>query len=373
MSRPVEQALANLIPRHSGSLPAELIDLANSLLAQSRNKCSNLKPEEEVARVYASANLACERLKTSLDLPPIEPRPPIPPRVYKQLYAYLDRALVSSAARQRARATAGKGARTPSRALPQRVTPSKEKSLEGFQSQRSAKKGLLFSGEQARDAKVPRWVAPVVRLLCREMQTRRAVPHILAGVESILCLPCPEGERGVEGKIPALVAMVWFFVVVRMRGPRGQALEGVKRTERVRDVLRGAKDDERVLERVGGDEAAWAGWEAVEPRDVNAWRKEIANKGWKDLDWYRNIGEGVGVDGDEEAEDEEMPDGDADEVVLPEKGRMRAGTMIQEQFRVTRARRLEYEEWKSALLAKISEMSADGYTEDGAAEGGGRR
>jgi origin recognition complex subunit 6 len=61
MSRPIEQALTNLIPRHSGSLPPELIELASSLLAQSRNKCSNLKAEEEVARSYACANLACER------------------------------------------------------------------------------------------------------------------------------------------------------------------------------------------------------------------------------------------------------------------------------------------------------------------------
>ncbi|PBP23236.1 Origin recognition complex subunit 6 (ORC6) [Diplocarpon rosae] len=223
--------------------------------------------------------------------------------------------------------------------------------------------------ERREDAeKVPRWVAPVVRLLCREMQTRRAVPHILAGVESILCLPCPAGEREIEGKIPALVAMVWFFVVIRMRGQGGQAFEGVKRTERVREVLRVAKDNESVLERVGEDEGAWAGWEVVEQRDVNAWRKEIASKGWKDLDWYRNIGEGEGVDGDEDAGDEEMPGASSDEVVLPEKGRMRTGTMIQEQFRVTPAKRLEYEEWKSAMLAKISKMLADGHEEKDPAE-----
>ncbi|KAG4411908.1 hypothetical protein IFR04_014970, partial [Cadophora malorum] len=60
MSRPIEQALANLIPRHTGALPAELIELAGSLLAQSRNKCSSLKQDEEIARMYACANLACE-------------------------------------------------------------------------------------------------------------------------------------------------------------------------------------------------------------------------------------------------------------------------------------------------------------------------
>lgn len=61
MSRPIELTLENLIPRHSGALPRELVELAGSLLAQSRNKCSNLKAEEEVARLYACANLACER------------------------------------------------------------------------------------------------------------------------------------------------------------------------------------------------------------------------------------------------------------------------------------------------------------------------
>jgi hypothetical protein len=61
MSRPIEQALSNLIPRHSGVLPAELIDLASSLLTQSRSKLSNLRAEEEIGRTYACANIACER------------------------------------------------------------------------------------------------------------------------------------------------------------------------------------------------------------------------------------------------------------------------------------------------------------------------
>jgi origin recognition complex subunit 6 len=61
MSRPIEQALNNLIPRHPGTLPPELIELARSLLAQSRMKASTLKAEEEIGRTYACANIACER------------------------------------------------------------------------------------------------------------------------------------------------------------------------------------------------------------------------------------------------------------------------------------------------------------------------
>lgn len=61
MSRQVEQALFSLMPTYSSDLPPSLVELAGSLLAQSRLKASTLKTEEEVARLYACANLACDR------------------------------------------------------------------------------------------------------------------------------------------------------------------------------------------------------------------------------------------------------------------------------------------------------------------------
>ena len=61
MDKSVAQALTGLIPTLSGPLPPELVELAISLLAQSRNKASSLKAEEEIAKSYACANLACER------------------------------------------------------------------------------------------------------------------------------------------------------------------------------------------------------------------------------------------------------------------------------------------------------------------------
>lgn len=74
LNRPIlEQALTTLIPTYthkhndidsdgSSFLPAELISLAGSLLAHSRSKAASLKAEEEIARTYACAHLACERL-----------------------------------------------------------------------------------------------------------------------------------------------------------------------------------------------------------------------------------------------------------------------------------------------------------------------
>jgi len=61
MNRAIEQDLTGLLPTLSEALPAELVQLAVSLLAQSKSKASSLKPEEEIARGYACANLACER------------------------------------------------------------------------------------------------------------------------------------------------------------------------------------------------------------------------------------------------------------------------------------------------------------------------
>ena len=61
------QALISLIPTLTGPLPPELLELAVSLLAQSRSQASSLKADEEIARSYACANLACERCEVICD------------------------------------------------------------------------------------------------------------------------------------------------------------------------------------------------------------------------------------------------------------------------------------------------------------------
>ncbi len=123
------------------------------------------------------------------------------------------------------------------------------------------------------------------------------------------------------------------------------------------------------MERVGEEEEAWRGWEEVDERHVNAWRKEIVGKGWKNLDWWENVVEGAGVEGD--VEDEEMLEVRLEEVeeeVLLERGRQKPRTMIQEQFCVTKAKRVAYKEWKEAMLAKIKELINDGHMERDDAE-----
>lgn len=61
MNRAVEQDLTRLLPTLNGPLPTELVQLAVSILAQSKSRASSLRAEEEVARGYACAHIACEK------------------------------------------------------------------------------------------------------------------------------------------------------------------------------------------------------------------------------------------------------------------------------------------------------------------------
>jgi origin recognition complex subunit 6 len=49
------------VPTHANDLPPKLVSLALSFVAQSRSFAASLKPEEEIARPYACAEIACRR------------------------------------------------------------------------------------------------------------------------------------------------------------------------------------------------------------------------------------------------------------------------------------------------------------------------
>lgn len=130
----------------------------------------------------------------------------------------------------------------------------------------------------------------------------------------------------------------------------------------VRDVLCGANLDEGVRSRVGEEEGAWEGWEEVVDKDVASWRKEIVGREWREMDWFGNIVEGCGVDGEVESELDESGD---DDLLIEETGkevrRAATGSMIQEKYNyLSPAKMKEYAEWRATMLAKIDEMIADG-------------
>lgn len=60
-TKSIEKVLSGLLPTYNNDLPPELVNLSITLLTQSRSYASSLKPEEEIARPYACAEIACNR------------------------------------------------------------------------------------------------------------------------------------------------------------------------------------------------------------------------------------------------------------------------------------------------------------------------
>ncbi|KAJ5256887.1 hypothetical protein N7478_012991 [Penicillium angulare] len=233
-NRPVEQALGNLVPTHASDLPQELFSLALSLVAQSRSFSSSLKPEEEIARPYACAEIACRRLTRALKLPPLLGHPPCPPRVYKKLYSYLDRSLSSGSTgikRSASGSVAGasphtaSAQRTPTKASAEGQTPRKAaptpRALQNTPSKSTPLKrsvSVAKHGSPSKSARkstnnanglgstiipdAPAWAMTAIRTVCKTLSTpaprtttwsrppisRTLPPHIFAGVSSILYL-----------------------------------------------------------------------------------------------------------------------------------------------------------------------------------------
>ncbi|KAJ5469041.1 Origin recognition complexsubunit 6 [Penicillium sp. IBT 31633x] len=235
-NRPVEQALSILVPTHANDLPQELLSYAMSLVAQSRSFSSSLKPEEEIARPYACAEIACRRLTRTLKLPPLLGRPPCPPRVYKKLYSYLDRSLAASSASIKRSASAsvpgtpsraGSAPTTPTKGAIVRNTPSKAMALtpRGLQNTpskptplkrsmstanrlesptKSARKATVTRIKETHESTIvpdaPAWVMTAIRTVCKILSTpaprtntwsrppisRTLPPHIFSGVSSVL-------------------------------------------------------------------------------------------------------------------------------------------------------------------------------------------
>ncbi|KAM0322984.1 hypothetical protein ACHAQA_009083 [Verticillium albo-atrum] len=373
MSRSLEQSLLMLMPTHGTDLPPQLVELASSLLAQSRNRASTLKAEEEVARLHACCHIACDRLKITLNLPPIESRPPIPPRIYKRLYSHLDNILphnVSSRtpgkngtprSRHREPDTTASG-----RPLPSRATPSKEKTLAQFRS------GANTPTKSTGRAVVPvdksalhPWIQPTIRFLCKASGNAAFAPTLLAGVE---CAVVPGGRRTrdpwVLDNLTALVAAFYFFIVQQVRvlatGERITPDNYLPVRTEVMALLTRARA-ELVVGKGLEEEDAWEGWQAIRRRDFDAVMGEVTNKGFLQEDWFTGLSDLIargGLEAAGEEEGEEAADGGAvgDEVRPTKQTIRRADTMFQDRYDyLSEDKRKDYRLWKEGILRRIEQ------------------
>jgi len=372
MNRSLEQTLFSLLPTHNSALPQPLTDLASSLLAQSRHRASTLKAEEEIARLYACAHIACDRLKTTLDLPPIEPRPPIPPRIYKRLYTHLDHILPAGSSTPgrirtpsaKLRAAAGTG--TPLGISPlvnkTRLTPGKEKSLAQFRG--SAPGTPSKSGRTPSSSRVagtgaagtdpfPPWIRPTLRFLCAELQTPRLGPVVVSGLESIAL---PHGRRSDdewvwENLVPLMAALyLYVWNALTSRGNTAPVELAKMRKDVVRTMQRGR--EEVVIKGKGGEEVLWEAWKEPRVKDLDTAAAKIHRNGWLQMGWAGAIDDLLTVDRERESDgEEEVGDENGLDMIW------RKDSMLQERFDyLSEWRRKEYASWKANMLKRIKSL-----------------
>ncbi|EGZ70174.1 hypothetical protein NEUTE2DRAFT_130196 [Neurospora tetrasperma FGSC 2509] len=373
MNRSIEQALLSLLPTHNTTLPQPLVDLASSLLAQSRHRASTLKAEEEIARTYACAHLACDRLKITLNLPPIDPRPPIPPRIYKRLYSHLSNILPSTSS------TPGRGAGRSARsnrsaATGRTATPGTaglgkdEKPLHQFRGTLFPRKDGASGGEGG--GGLPGWMKPTLRFLLKELGPSHIGPVVMSGLESIVA---PRGQRTkdewVNANLVSLLGALYLLVWRRVTWP-GSDVDGgeyVAMRKKVAAALKKARENVKVAVKLGNgreeeeeqiEEKMWEGWadDGVRVKDLNMATLHIGREGWLEMDWAAGVEDLARTvlekeDYDDAAEDERG----SNNVELFRVGQ--GDSMFQDRYDYLGERKQkEYAIWKQGILRKIKAL-----------------
>ncbi|KAI1826928.1 hypothetical protein F4861DRAFT_21754 [Xylaria intraflava] len=381
MSRTLEPVLYSLLPSYSTALPQPLVELASSLLAHSRHSAGALKADEEVARPYACAHIACEKLKISLDLPPIQVRPPIPPRLYKRLYAHLENVLPSTAqdrpsrvrtpsAKARESGPFGSALQTPSRATPTygrssaKLTPSARKSEET--PTKSVSKPLPTPRIPAKrkaggsDSVIPAWVRPTIQLLCKELDQDRIGRTVLAGMQTIVA---PHGKRTkdswVNRHVTPLLAAVYCLVAGQLYVlVQGRDLDD-KQYSKIRKSILLVLDhaQERVTVQGMDEDELWIEWSDITSKDVDAAMSEIIKRGWHKDEWFAGFEQAIKRSMPSASSPTDDIDSEDEDGRISEKLHIqRADTMLQGKWDITDQKRRDYREWKDTILQRIEEL-----------------
>ncbi|PGH04306.1 hypothetical protein AJ79_07154 [Helicocarpus griseus UAMH5409] len=358
-NKSLEQALANLLPTHAEALPPELIKHASSLLAQSRSYGSSLKPEEEIARPYVCAEIACRRLSKPLKLPPPLGRPPCPPRVYKKIYTYLEQALLKASARTTPKkltsTSSSTSLRSPSKNAPAAATTANgspfKRPLPSVSHSQKPENGTkpkarlqskqtngVSSQNTVKDA--PSWTMPLIRGVCKALSTRtadttpfsrpsisaRLPPHVFAGVSSILSFVAETEDWGddeaqrqfleplmtaastapagtiYKERVATLVVAVYFVVLARRRPLANKAKSKSKsRSKEAEAETEGEKLDVDTYIEMARTALASVGLDGMGyVDDVDVWLSIIMTRKWTvGREWFENV-PGPGKEGEGE-------------------------------------------------------------------------
>ncbi|KAF2869619.1 origin recognition complex, subunit 6 [Massariosphaeria phaeospora] len=354
----VEQALTGLLPTINGPLPDELIEFAVSLLTRSRSVTYGLKPDEEIARPYACAQLACERLKKRLNLPTISSRPPCRPRAYKKLYNYLESALPES--------TKPREPETPRKASRKALASTQATPKTPLSAKRTPRN---TRNTQDAGSVPPEWTMATIRTLVRALSNPSAAPHVYTGVECVLPLLArmsaaapetpskrprrtavasqPSTNELSDTRILSLIAVLVFYVLSRMTDEEITPEQYIDWSEKATSILleteaaKGATEEE-ILEE----------FEQLMPM--------AQEEGWLQMEWFLNV---MPLDASDDMEGVEVAvgtgaalkktfkDGGSDYIGL--------ATMMQDANDYSgEQQRRDYKRWKTDIMARVSEIEA---------------
>jgi origin recognition complex subunit 6 len=293
----IEQSFSLLLPSLSHHIPTELISLSNSLLAQSRNKASNLKSEEEIARPYACCELACKRLGIKLKLPALHARPPCAPRVYKKLLTFLEQTLPAKLPGNPNQDPPNKSKDVSSTrtTTPRKPAPRSAQSTPRTTTPR--KKNTAFAGTIApsralthkhNDDGAPPWVMPLIRRLCHKFSNPPLIPHVYTGLCVVLGLADLDSSQDYDDDdepdstyrhdVTSLTLALFFLVLSKMQSGPSSA-----------SYLADCETACAVAREGDSDHLSGPSKEAVDE-----WIKRISAEEWTTgQDWWSSVPEGV--------------------------------------------------------------------------------
>lgn len=321
------------------------------------------------------------RLKTRLNLPPIEPRPPIPPRVYKRLFTHLDNILpgrqVRSSTltpktpktrdelgtpirRSEPRPLDRSVSRSATRVTPKQITlvhtPTK-----------STSKGFVGRVDPA--VGLHPWVRGVLGVLISETGRQRWGRLVLAGVQDVLTPGNKRtGDPWVSTHLPAVVAAIFaisIFVVDKVTGATGRLAQEDMADQTIKIMKQARKE----LDVKGmSDEEFWDGWAPLRVDDVTKGIKR-AEEEWTKGEWFLALLEAAEDERAAERETAKARSGKKKDVQETRAQIRKADTMHLAIYNfLTPEKREAQAKWKADMISRIEAVEVSGSGETAVTE-----
>ncbi|KIW34064.1 uncharacterized protein PV07_00864 [Cladophialophora immunda] len=415
-SSAIQQSLSSLLPTHAAKLPAPLVHLCESLLAQSRQRASHLKTDEEIARAYACCEIACARLRVKCRLPAVKTGgAPCKPAVYKKLVTFLERVLdedgvATTTTTTTPTSTPGKRKRTadgalkPTAAESGPATPSKSTRRNEFLGKIKASAKRRDEGDN--DGEAPSSTMPSIRKLCRNFSTPLLAPHVYTGTCVVLKLSAlwPPDEDGAapdedsfQETVTGLLTALYLMTLTRMQTAKMTTSVYKSTCARAVEVLGyrpGTKGVEEWIRRINREGyCRGQDWWTSVPEKVFHFDPTVdgvGNPGGGDEEGEGSLdGRFDGEDGDDDEDEDPILSGRSRRKAQPDPARGKTGqkgmddeddpegvllpglaTMMQDALDLLSAERTrEFEAWKKQFLRRLEKVDKTAAVAPGARAG----